>query len=312
MKFNFVISGYNDDSNAMKLYEFDNKKVRELNSIILDNPSYVTSYNSIVFSYTKNPLYMVMLDVKNNEFKELDRIELDLKSMTHLTYSKKNKCLYGASYIDGCIVKIGVKDEKFSSLKKVSHKDLYGEDSKCHAIIMNEDETVVCVVNIATDTLYFYDTDLKLIKTIKVKDGVGPRHAIWVEDMIYCMTEYSNEVIVIDYNKGVLQYVNTLLKETIDNNVKSNGATLFMYNGFIYASNRGEETIAKFKVLSDKTIEYVSSFSCNGNHPRHMIEYEGLIINCNKISNNVSIIDIDTEKEIAGFEFPKPSGVCIV
>ena len=85
-----------------------------------------------------------------------------------------------------------------------------------------------------------------------------------------------------------------------------------MYNGFIYASNRGEETIATFKVLKDRTIEYVGSFSCNGNHPRHMIEFNGLIINCNKNSNNVSIIDIDNEKEIASFEFPKPSGVCIV
>lgn len=312
MKFNFVISGYNDDSNAMKLYEFDNCSVKELNSIILDNPSYVTSSNSFVFTYTKNPLYMVMFEVRNNGFKELDRIELGLKSMTHLTYSEKNKCLYGASYLDGAIVKIDVKDNKFSNLKKLSHKDLYGEDSKCHAIIMNEDETIVCVVNIATDSLYFYDTDLELIKIIKVKDGSGPRHAIWVKNMIYCMTEYSNEVIVIDYNKGVMQYENTLLKETIDNNVRSNGATLFMYNGFIYASNRGEDTIAKLKVLKDKTIEYVGSFSCNGNHPRHMIEYSGLILNCNKNSNNVSIIDIESEKEVAGLVFPKPSGVCVV
>lgn len=312
MKFNFVISGYNDDSNAMKLYEFDNCKVKELNSIILDNPSYVTSFGSIVFTYTKNPLYMVMFEVKNNGFKELDRIELGLKSMTHLTYSEKNKCLYGASYLDGCIVKIDVNDNKFGNLKKLSHKDLYGEDSKCHAIIMNEDETIVCVVNIATDSLYFYDTNLNLIKIIKVKDGAGPRHAIWVKNMIYCMTEYSNEVIVIDYDKGVIQYENTLLKETIESGIKSNGATLFMYNGFIYASNRGEETIAKFEVLKNKKIKYLGSFSCNGNHPRHMIEYSGLILNCNKNSNNVSIIDIESEKEVAGLVFPKPSGVCVV
>ena len=130
--------------------------------------------------------------------------------------------------------------------------------------------------------------------------------------MIYCMTEYSNEVIVIDYDKGVIQYESSLLKETIESGIKSNGATLFMYNGFIYASNRGEETIAKFEVLKNKKIKYIGSFSCNGNHPRHMIEYSGLILNCNKNSNNVSIIDIENEKEVAGLVFPKPSGVCVV
>ncbi len=308
VKFNFIISGYNDDQDAFKLFRYNNGTIETLNELVLNNPSYVTSFENIVFTYTKNPLEMLAIKVKGEKIDIVSRIPLGLKSMTHLTFSKENNCLYGASYLDGCLCKIKYENESFSDLKIINHKELYGSDSKCHAVIMNEDETIVCCVNIATSTLYFYDTDLNFIKEIKLREGCGPRHAIWMCNMIYCITEYSNELIAIDYEKGALQYQTTLM----DVDEESYGATLFIKNGIIYASNRGEETIACFKIRADGLCEYIDSFSVNGKHPRHMIEYKDIIISCNKNSNNVSFIDRYTKKEIVSKDFPNPSGVCIV
>jgi len=306
-KFRFVISGYNENDEAMRLYQFDENKVVCLDKLCLNNPSYVTSYQDIVFSYTKNPLEMVAYKIINNQFVLLNTISLYLQSMTHLTYSEKNKCLYGASYLDGTIVRIDFKENQFSNLVKISHKELYGENSKCHAIIMNEDETKVLVVNIATDTLYIYDVNLKLEKTIELKKGIGPRHAIWINDMIYCITEYSNELVVIKEDVGAIQYISTLKQD-----VKSYGATLFKKNNKIYCTNRGEETIAIFQVLEDKTVQYESNMPVYGVHPRHMIEYQNIILSCNKNSHNVVLIDIEKKEKILEFNYANPSGVTII
>lgn len=306
-KFNFVVSGYNNDDYAMRSYLYNDSNITLLDTIVFDNPSYCISYKDIVFTYTKHPLYMVALRVVEGKFVELDKIPLGLGSMTHLTYSEKNKCLFGASYLDGCMCKLDFDGEKFSNLKIISHKELYGEDSKCHCIITNEDESKVLCVNIQTSALYIYDTELNLIKIIQLHEGCGPRHAIYHNNLIYVVTEYSNEVIVVDEEKGAIQYITTLSSEC-----ESYGGTLFYKDGYIFASNRGEETIAKFKVLDNGMVKYVNSFPVNGIHSRHMI-YEGdLIISLNMNSNHVSFISANTEKEVCYLEYPNSAGIAII
>ena len=315
MKFKFAISGYNENINALKLLEYSEKGIRQLDYLKLNDPSFITSYGDIIFTYTKNPLKMLAICTKGEYTDKLNIIAeypLELKSMTHLTFSKKNNCLYGASYMDGAIIKLDYKDNIFSNLKLISHKDLYGVYSKCHAIITNEDETKVCCVNIGTDTLYFYDKDLNCVKSIKLKNGCGPRHAIWVGNLIYCVTEYSNEVVVVDYDKGAIQYLSTLKQETIESKQESYGDTLFKRGSKIYVSNRGEDTIAVFRIGKEGILAYLESFSVWGKHSRHMIEYKDVIITCNKNSHSISFINIKTHELIRNIGIPNPSGVCIV
>ena len=315
MKFRFAVSGYNENSNALKLLEYSDKGVRQLDYLRLDNPSFVTSYKDTLFTYTKNPLKILSISTKGEYIDKLNILceyKLEYKSMTHLTFSRINNCLYGASYLDGIIFRLDYNGKEFSNLKVVNHKEEYSLYSKCHAIITNEDETKVCCVNIATDTLYFYDVNLNFIKLIKLKEGCGPRHAIWTGDFIYCVTEYSNEIVVINYNNGVIEYQKTLKKETIENNVQSYCATLFKKGNYIYVSNRGEDTIAMFKIINEGKLKYVESFSVWGKHPRHMIVYKNIIITCNKNSHSISFIDLKTHDLIRNIGIPNPSGVCIL
>lgn len=309
-KFEFVISGYNTNSNALKLLEYSDDSIRQLDAMKLDNPSFVTNYKKTIFTYSKNPLKLICINCSGNVVDKLficDEIKLDLKSMTHLSFSRVNETLYGASYLDGCIVAVKYKDNKFGQIKIINHKELYSQDSKCHAIILNEDENIVCCVNIATSCLYFYDVDLNYIDRIQLKEGCGPRHACFSGKMIYCITEYSNEVVAINLNTKEIRYYSSIHSEC-----ESYGATLFIKSNYLFASNRGEETIAKFKIDKEGWLEYQESFSVYGYHSRHMINYDDLIITCNKNSNNICFIDINTHKLVKEIKIPNPSGVCVL
>lgn len=305
--FDFIISGYNNDDFAVRKYEYNNSIISLKKSITLNNPSFVLYKETLIFTYSKNPLNILSINKDNLEI--IDNTEINLGSMTHLVYSPIHHKLFGASYLDGALVSFDYINNLFSNYKCIKHKELYGENSKCHCVLLNEEESILCCVNIGTDSLYFYDISLNLIKIIKFKDGCGPRHAIWIKDTIYVVTEYSNELIVASFTTGVCIYHSTL-KE--DFKGISYGATLFYYNNKIYVSNRGEESIAVFDVLENNDVLYNHCFSCNGIHPRHMDHYNNILISCNKNSNNVSLIDLNSELEIGNIEFPNAAGVCIL
>ncbi len=120
------------------------------------------------------------------------------------------------------------------------------------------------------------------------------------------MTEYSNEVIIVDsLNNKVISRYNTLTTK----DVISYGATLFTDDNSLYASNRGEETIAKFIINKENNLIYDKSFPVYGKHSRHMILSldKKYIISCNKNTNNICFINKETYKKEYEINFDNPS-----
>lgn len=303
----FVFSGY---TNKIMLVDFDSK-LNILNHIEkeINQSSFLASSDNIFcYDRTINPtIYML----SKTDLLTIDSIKINSDNITHLTYDNQNNYLYGCSYSGGTIFRIKVENNKF---KKDSIITIREEDrqtlSRCHCVFLNNDNSVLGVVNIATDKLNFYKSNqesLTLYKTIVLPKKTGPRHAIYSKNgkYIYIMTEYSNQVIVVDYeNECIVNSYNTLSMD-----VESYGATLVKSNNLLYCSNRGEEKIAIFQILNDEKLEYINSIPVFGKHSRHMIiSNDGkYIITCNKNSNNICFINTSNyclEKEII---FDNPS-----
>ena len=314
-----IISSYKTDGKSMVLYDINNKGFKELSSVDIKAPSFVASCGKYVYTYGKeNGVNLYSYKVEGDKLIAHDKLRIPGESATHLTYSKKNNILFGCSYSDGAFFSVGVNDGKFEKLYLYQKQIEDDRLSRCHQVLLNKDETTLAVVNIALDEVYIYGIDkekLNFTSKIDLPKGVGPRHAIYNNDntLMYIMTEYSNEVITIDMNTlGVLDRISTVPnfeKETF-------GATLFTTNDekYLYASNRGEDSIARFEILEDNKLKYLNTFSSGGAHPRHMILSDDgrYIISCNKDGNNVAIIDINTEEVIISIPFENVSGVDII
>ncbi len=305
----FVISSYNKDIPSLCLMEMDiqKKTYQILDEKKLNAPSFVIQSGKYLFTYSKNPIQLVSYKVENNQMIKVDAIFLPGTTLTHLAYSKKHQKLFAASYLDGAYLSVDVKNGFFSNLSYFKQEE--NLDSKCHCVTLSKDENKVYITNIAQDKIYVYDFHLNYLETFHLPKGVGPRHMIIVDDYFYVITEYSNEVLVLDPKGILIERITTI--NGYPN--KTNAATLLFHNGYLYASNRGLETIAVFKV-NNHLLTYLKMIPTFGNHSRHMIfdKTKEYIISFNKLSNQISIINIKKEQEELSIPFEQVSSGVII
>lgn len=310
-----IVSGYLKYGETMGLYNVSpNMKSKKLDHTNISSPTFVISGDGYYYTYEKgHKTTIYSYSVNDEKLDVVDKKELPIGNLTHISYSKKHKVLFGVSYSEGTLIAIKVENGHFGDISNFQKQINDERLSRPHQIIFNETEEEIAVVNISLDAIYFYeyrDERLRYKDVMALKEGCGPRHGIYHEGYFYLVTEYSNEVLVI--NRKEKRVIQTL--STIPNfNGVSNGATLIfsLDKKYLYVSNRGEDSVAKFAVNEDKTLKYVNSFSCGGKHPRHMIlSKDGkYIISCNKDSGNVTFINLSSEEVVHNFKFGEPSGV---
>ncbi len=312
-----VITGYEQEQPTLGYFNIDEKfQWKTIEQKELSSPSFIVKDNSFLVTFqTANETSLLSFEVIDDKVVEKDNIVIPGCKPTHLVYSTKQQALFGCSYADGTIFSVGCKDGKFTKILDYQKQRNDATISHCHCVLLNKEEDSLAVINIATDQVYFYQLNertLQVKSILQLPLKTGPRHGIYNKDcsLLYIVTEYSNEVFVVKMSSGkLLQRISTIpnYKEV------SYGATLVFSRDYhnLYVSNRGEDSIAKFKVLENGLLEYSHSFSCGGKHPRHMIlSNDGkTILSCNKNSHHVAVIDVITEEVIARIPFLSPSGI---
>ena len=311
-----LISGYGNLESSMQLIEIDEQlKHRTLDKLSLSAPTFFVSGKDDFFTYEKkSPVNLHHFHIRKDKLIIEDSISFEGDDLTHLTYSKKHDLLIGCSYKNGSFFSVKLIDGLFND--DIQHEyQVEGENlSRAHCVTIRRDEEEVAIINIALDKVFFYkviDNQLIFHKEMKVPVGSGPRHGVYLnDDIFYIITEYSNEMIVIDLKKNEILQTITTIPNFKD---KSSGATLLISNDqkYLYASNRGEDSIAIFEILKSFKLKYIKSISCGGMHPRHMAlsKDNQYIFSCNMHSNHVSVIDIKSEKVVLDIPFEKPSCV---
>ncbi|MDD4212596.1 MAG: beta-propeller fold lactonase family protein [Bacilli bacterium] len=304
-----VVSGYHD---TMKLLELTPKGVQVLDCYPIINASFIITDGTYYYTYEQEPtLKFVSFTLLKNHFVKVDEIPVPGKGLTHLTLSNKHEILVGASYHDGMVHEVQIREGHFvSPITTIQDHNNLGL-SRPHWVGFTPQEDELLIVNIAQDRIGICDWALKPIRDIHLEKGVGPRHALFNHDgtILYVISEYSNELISIHYQTGtVIEKHSTLLNPK----VTSYGATLAITQDekMLYASNRGDETIACFKIHGS-SCTLVSHIPTYGKHSRHMIlsRDESLIVSANKDSSEIVFIDTHTHHKIGTHSYPNPTGL---
>ncbi|MFT4143227.1 MAG: beta-propeller fold lactonase family protein [Mobilitalea sp.] len=325
----FLLSGYGEyPSQTLALYSFQKGQVdrKWFSSIV--NASFVCEYEGYLFTITEEKDYAViyLMQREDNGYVLLDQKRIDGGYLCHITYSPLNKALFGTCYETGTLFSVQVKDNSFGELLYQEVQSLGNTEqlTRAHCVLLNKAETQLVVVNIALDLVYFYEINegyLTHRDQIALPEGTGPRHAIYSEDerLLYIITEYSNEIFLYsNETKQLLQRISTL---SINFTGSSTCSTLCFSgdHNYLYAANRGADTIALFQVEMDGTLTWLKEFSCGGKHPRHMTisKDANYLMICNQFSGNLMIYEIDQQSgDLKGITatlyFKEPSGICEV
>ncbi len=137
---------------------------------------------------------------------------------------------------------------------------------------------------------------------VRLKQGSGPRHIAIRPGgkFVYVVSELNSTVTAFRFNAKTgslheLQTVTTLPKDFSGRNDTAEIA-VHPSGKFLYASNRGHESIAVFAIHSTKgTLTFVANVPTGGKEPRHFAIDPGgnYLLAENQLSNNIVVFKID-------------------
>jgi 6-phosphogluconolactonase len=323
-----ILSGYGSrPRNTIARYTFLNNNTIGLDwQDSIENASFVCQGDGYLFTITEAEDYasVYLYQRIKKGYQLSDQRQLEGGSLCHIAYSPKNKALFGACYGTGTVFSIRVREGKFEEVlfHEIQQGATPSDITRAHCVLLNRMESILIVVNITLDQIYYYEVlegGLKLSKVVAVPKGVGPRHALYSidEKYLYIITEYSNEILVYtnDHEGKLLQRISTLSEGYSGTSYCS--TLCFSKNGkYLYAANRGEDTIALFMVNEEGKLSRIAEYDCGGHHPRHMIvsdDGEYLVV-CNQKSDLVVFFSLDRKQgfikaKLLSTEFIAPSGI---
>ncbi|MGN7940151.1 lactonase family protein [Virgibacillus sp. 6R] len=321
--FNGYIGTYTKgDSKGIYSFTLDTeaKQISNVKAVAeLNNPTYVNISNdnkvlyAVVKEGDKGGVASYAINNQTGELTELSRQVTEGASPCHVSVDKNNQQVVTANYHRGTVEAYLVNEDgtvnRSTSIMQHEGQGPHERQEKPHTHFsgFTPDEKFVVAVDLGIDKVITYKIDngaLTEAHTLLVKAGSGPRHITFHPNgkYAYVMTELSNEVIALSYNAetGIfteLQYIAAIPEDFTEN---SQGSAIHITSDgrFVYAGNRGHNSIAVFRVNEETgelaLVEYTST---EGNWPRDFAldPTESFIVASNEESGNLVLYARDKE-----------------
>lgn len=193
-----------------------------------------------------------------------------------------------------------------------------------HFLAPTPDDHLVCC-DLGTDELAFYDlrsTGLKEIKSLSLPAGSGPRHLVFdqVHRKIYVACELASCIQAIAWDQKSSTF---RLEQRISTTAASyqgrNGAAAIRLSAdsrFLYASNRGENSLVVFKI-TEAGLELIQRISTFGSFPRdfNWDAHQRFVIAANQESDNATLYQRNAKTGMLAVlqtDFPVPQPTCVL
>ena len=256
----------------------------------------------------------------------------------HVVLDKKGRHALVANYGGGSVAVLPIdKDGKLGEAAAfVQHQgrsinpQRQGEPH-AHCVALDKDNHFAFVCDLGLDKVMIYRFDPKkgtltpneAAPFSSVQAGAGPRHMVFSRDdrYAYVINELKPLITVFAYDarSGALKELQTIRDLPEDFKGENSGAEIELHPSgrFLYASNRGHDSIAVFAVDPKKgTLTLVQHQSTQGKTPRNFgIDPTGkYLLAANQDSNNVVVFQIDeTDGRLkpTGCNLKMPAPVCV-
>lgn len=302
-------------SKGIYAYRFDpdSGKVTELGLVAeTPNPSWLVQSPNHKVLYVANELsdYQGMKSGAVSAW-EMDKATGKLKQMSiapsrgdgvcHVNTDSQGKFVYAANYGGGSVARFPVKlDGSIAESDKfVQHQAKGSAKPHAHEVVMAPDGKSFFVMDLGLDEVFTYDLDLNKLGDVSGKPGAGPRHlAIHPSHKYaYLMNELNSTVTTFAYDGHTLTPKATISSVAPDFKGKASSAEIAVHRSgkFLYASNRGGNTIAMFPIGKDGVLGAAEQFPAGGTTPRNFaIDPTGKwMMVANQDSDNVVVYKID-------------------
>ena len=232
----------------------------------------------------------------------------DGRSVCFLQTSPDGKFLYSANYASGNISEFTIaEDGSLGALKQsIRHvgSSIRSEQSSPHphCCTFTPDKCYLCVADLGMDKLLLYPFDAErgispaAAKEYAVQPGAGPRQLIFdvSGNFAYLLCELGNSIMRFRYCDGDFEFIDMVSTLPAGAENSSAAALKFSSNGkFLYASNRGHDSIAVFAVSRDGKLADVEFYPSAGSSPRDFNFLDDILIAANEFSGEAAVFKCD-------------------
>lgn len=288
MKHTVYVSGYtNDKGRGVYQYEFNDGQLFGGKLVLeCDSPSWLAVANSH-FMYALNELQEgAVTAIKIHEDSTLSVVNQCSSGGAdpcHAHVDQEKSRLLVANYSSGTVAALNIDPETGA----VSEGRVFSNSSPATLGVPHRQEkphahSIVRIgywaysMDLGTDEARVFDLrtpDQPSKVAFKFPVGTGPRHMTSSQDKVYVLGELSNAIHVLSMNKETgelaeIQHIRALPDDFTGDNLGAEIA-LSLDGKFLYASMRGHNSIAIFRIVDSGKLELIGHESTQGDHPRH-------------------------------------------
>jgi 6-phosphogluconolactonase len=294
-----------------------------------ENPSFLAVHPNQRFLYAVNEVSRYegraagsvsafSIDPSNGRLTLLNRVSSRGADPCHLSIDRSGKWLFVANYSGGSVAAFPLHDDgtvgessAFFQHAGASIDKKRQEGPHAHDVVVSPDNKFMLAADLGLDRILSYRLDPAAgglapaePRPAAIKPGSGPRHLAFRPDgkFVYVLNEMVPGVAAFRYDAGrgtlaELQTLSTLPEGPIGEN---SGAEIAVHpsSQFLYASNRGQDSIAIFRIDAAKgTLTSGDRVSTQGKTPRSFaIDPSGrFLVAANQNSSTLVTFRIDQE-----------------
>jgi 6-phosphogluconolactonase len=201
---------------------------------------------------------------------------------THLSVHPSGRYLLTANYSDGTVIVHPLRpDGRIGTATDMARHEGETRAARAHQVVTDPSGRWVVAVDLGADSVYVYGLDLTLGKLtlnqqLKLPSGAGPRHLAFHPDgrYAYILGELRSEITVAAWDAASGRFtpgqvIGTLGDAAPQRNFPAE-IQLSPDGRFVYASNRGQDSIVMFSIeASGGRLSFGSATPTGGAWPRH-------------------------------------------
>ncbi len=243
-------------------------------------------------------------------------------SPCHLMVDRAGRWLFTTNYMGGSFAVYPLADDGAiqPAAQVIQHHGSSVHERQdtahAHSLTLAADDSCAFVADLGTDYFYMYHFDanngtltLDEAASVRVSSGAGPRFSAWHPNgrYVYLLNELSSHLHVYAYADGALTLLQDLplLPHTFADAAHTSTAAHVAVSASgdcVYASNRGHDSIAAFRVGEDGKLTLLNHAATQGSTPRHftLTDDGRWLIVANQGSNTLVAFALEADGSIGG------------
>jgi len=338
----FYVGTYNPQEEKavyLCMLDLDEGEMRVLHGTKgIENPSYLAmnAAKSVLYAVSEKDegaIHAFSIHPQTKELSPLGNRPTEGGAPCYVSISPQEDYLFVSNYSGGNINVFPLNPDgslqEMSSQVRHTGKGLREDRQEAphpHSITPDSRGARVIVCDLGLDQVLFYQLEKGKLTThreVSLPPGSGPRHVAFHPSgrWLYLINELNNTVTVFLYDEAfgslnILQHVPTLPEKYIAGS-DDNAADIHISScgRFLYASNRGHDSIVLFHVDESSGLLTVADWQTSGGRsPRNFAIRDQLLLVANQSSGNITSFNIDSDNGRlipTGNDLALPTPVCI-